>query len=445
MKKVFLETYGCQMNVADSGLIVHVLEGAGFQLTEDVSEATLVLLNTCAVRERAEERVSSRLQQLAALKRVRPDLVLGVTGCMPKHLGEAMRTRMPHVDLLVGPDSYRRLPELVEEAAQRPTVDLRLDRDEDYADLDPIAIEGLNAFVPIMRGCDRFCAFCVVPLTRGREKSLPLAEVLRQIESAVARGAKQVTLLGQTVNSYHDGEHDFVDLLRATARVAGLSRVRFTSPHPSDFRDEVFELMAETPVLCPQIHLPVQSGSDRVLGVMKRGYTRGDFSALVGRIRAILPEAGLSTDVIVGFPTETEAEFEETLSLMEETQFDSAFLFRYSPRSGTYAYRHLPDDVPDAVKARRLDRLIARQEAISTDRYRRFIGRDVEVLVEGPSRRNPEHVVGKSHDGKTVIACGPRAAGALVTVRVAEATSHTLRGEGVQDASVGSFCTPVGT
>jgi tRNA-2-methylthio-N6-dimethylallyladenosine synthase len=433
LKRVYLETYGCQMNVADSALMTHVLEAAGYRVTEDPLEASLILINTCAIRERAEERVQARLSQLGRLKQVRPDLVLGVTGCMPKHLGKALLDRLPEVDLFLGPDSYRALPELVEQAGRRPTVALRLDDAEDYADLDAVSLEGVHAFVPIMRGCDRFCTFCVVPLTRGREKSLPRSEVLRQTRDVVDRGARAVTLLGQTVNSYRHGEHRFADLLEAVSDLPGLRRIRFTSPHPAEFEEAVFQRIAERENLCPQLHLPVQSGSDRLLRAMKRGHTRDEFLRLVETIRRHLPDAGLSTDVIVGFPGETEEDFEETRTLLEEVRFDSAFLFRYSPRAGTYAYRNLAaQEVPVETAAERLRRIIELQEGISLERYRRWSGREVEVLVEGPSRRNSRHGVGRSDDGKTVIFPWGPPAGSLHRVRVARATSHTLVAEGVE-------------
>ncbi|MCA9727062.1 MAG: tRNA (N6-isopentenyl adenosine(37)-C2)-methylthiotransferase MiaB [Candidatus Eisenbacteria bacterium] len=433
MKRVYIETYGCQMNVADSALMSHVLEDAGFRTTEDVQEASLVLLNTCAIRERAEDRVRARIRQLGQLKRIRPDLVLGVTGCMPKHLGKELLDRLPQVDLFLGPDSYRRLPELVEAAAQKPTLDLRLD-DEDYSDLDPVSVEGVHAFVPIMRGCDRFCTFCVVPLTRGREKSLPLDDVIRQVESAVAQGARAVTLLGQTVNSWHHGAHRFVHLLDHVSRVPGLLRVRFTSPHPAEFEEEVFALMAERPGLCPQLHLPVQSGSDRMLEAMKRGHDRAQYRSLVDTIRRHLPDAGLSTDIIVAYPGESEEDFAETCSLIEEVRYDSAFLFRYSPRSGTYAHRKLrAEEIADEIAAARLQRVIELQERISHERYTRWVGRAVEVLVEGVSRRDPAHLVGKSADGKTVILPGGPEIGTLVRVEIGQATSHTLLARGVHE------------
>jgi tRNA-2-methylthio-N6-dimethylallyladenosine synthase len=431
MKRVYIETYGCQMNVADSALMAHLLAGAGFLPTTEVAEATLVLVNTCAIRERASERVIQRLRELGRLKRVRPDLVLGVTGCVPKHRGEGLLADLPEVDLFVGPDSYRRLPELVAAAARRPTVDLRLDGTEDYAGCDPVQVEAGHAFVPVMRGCDRFCSFCVVPLARGREKSLFLDEVLRQVGSAVARGARTVTLLGQTVNSYHHGAHSFADLLDRVSRVEGLPRVRFTSPHPADFREEHFRLMAERSSLCPHLHLPVQSGADRVLAAMKRGYSRDDFLRLVEAIRRHLPEASLTTDLMVGFPGETDSDFADTLALMRSVEFDAAFLFRYSERDGTFAARHHPDDVVDAVKGERLARMIALQEEHSARRYARWVGREVEVLVEGPSRRDPSRSVGMTPDFKRVVLPGAHATGSAVRLRVAHSTSHTLLAEGV--------------
>jgi len=431
MKRVYIETYGCQMNVADSALMEHLLAGCGFAPTQSVHEASLVLVNTCAIRERAEERVVQRVQQLGRLKRLRPDLILGVTGCVPKHLGEALLRQLPEVDLLVGPDSYRRLPELVEEAARRTTVDLRLDGGEDYAGLDPVSVEGVHAFVPIMRGCDRFCTFCVVPLVRGREKSLPIEEVLRQVRGAVERGARTVTLLGQTVNSYHCEGRTFTDLLAAVSEVPGLLRVRFTSPHPADFREEHLRLMAERPVLAPHLHLPVQSGADRVLAAMKRGYTREEFLRLVEMARRHLPEIGLTTDLIAGFPGETEEEFAATLELMRAVRFDAAFLFAYSERPGTWAARRLPDEIAPEVKGERLARMIALQEEHSLERYRRWEGREVEVLVEGASRRNAGHAVGKTPDFKTTILPGGAQPGDLVRVRIERATSHSLRAEGV--------------
>jgi tRNA-2-methylthio-N6-dimethylallyladenosine synthase len=431
VKHVYIETYGCQMNVADSALMEHILAGAGFVATGDPAEASLVLVNTCSIRAHAAERVIRRLHELGRLKRVRPDLVIGVTGCVPKHQGEGLLAELPEVDLFVGPDSYRRLPELVAAAARRPTVDLRFDGKEDYSGCDPVQVEAGHAFVPVMRGCDRFCTFCVVPLARGREKSLPLDEVLRLVGSAVDRGARTVTLLGQTVNSYHHGEHTFTDLLDRVSRVERLPRVRFTSPHPADFREEQFRLMAERPALCPHLHLPVQSGADRVLAAMSRGYTRGDFLRLVETIRRHLPDAALTTDLMVGFPGETDEDFADTLSLMREVEFDAAFLFRYSERPGTFAARHQPDEIADAVKGERLTRMIALQEEHARRRYARWVGREVEVLVEGPSRRNSGHSVGRTPDFKKAVLPGSYPVGERVRLPVARSTSHSLLAEGV--------------
>jgi tRNA-2-methylthio-N6-dimethylallyladenosine synthase len=431
VKRVYVETYGCQMNVADSALIEHVLREAGYSPTDDLAQASLILLNTCAVRERAEERVVRRLESLAGLKKLHPGIILGVAGCMPKHLGEDLLRRLPQVDLLVGPDSYRRLPELVEAAAGRRTSDLRLDAGEDYSGCDPVAVDGVSAFVPVMRGCDRFCTFCVVPLARGREKSLPLPEILRQVQSAIDRGAREVTLLGQTVNSYHHGEDSFTSLLAAVSGLEESVRFRFTSPHPADFREEHFRLMAERRNLSPHLHLPVQSGSDRILAAMKRGYTRSGYLELVRLLRSHLPQAGLTTDLLTGFPGEDEADFQDTLSLMREVEFDNAFLFRYSERAGTYAARHQADDVPSDTKGRRLEEMIRLQEEISLRRYRRFEGREVEVLVEGVSRRRPEHAAGKTPDFKRVVLPAGPPPGTLCRVRIARATSHSLLAEGV--------------
>ncbi|MBM3286718.1 MAG: tRNA (N6-isopentenyl adenosine(37)-C2)-methylthiotransferase MiaB [Candidatus Eisenbacteria bacterium] len=433
--RIYLETYGCQMNEADTEMITGLLTKAGWSVVSDPALADVVILNTCAVRERAEERVAGRVRQLGLMKRYRPDLRIGLAGCMARHLGEDLLRRLPELDILVGPDSYRRLAEILSRRDEGPLVDLALARDERYLGL-PAARRGeVHAWVPIMRGCDRFCSFCVVPLVRGREKSLPHEEILTQIEDLVHGGAIAVTLLGQTVNSYLDGEVDFAALLDRIARIEGLVRVRYTSPHPADFTPEVFDAMARHANLCRHVHLPVQSGADRILAAMRRGHTRADYLALVGTIRAALPDVALTTDLMVGFPGETPAEFEETLSLMREVRFDSAFLFRYSPRPGTYAHRKLPDDVPDREKGRRLSEMIALQEEISAERYGRWVGREVDVMVEGPSRRNPGCVRGKADDFKTVVmpSLGDDRPGTVRRVRIARATTHTLIAEGIGD------------
>ncbi len=435
---IYLETYGCQMNEADSGMLTTLLEDAGWAVTGQPAVADVVLLNTCAVRERAEERVAQRVRQLALLKRYRPDLKIGLAGCMAKHLGGSLLQSLPEIDLLIGPDSYRHLAEILSRNDQGPLVDLALDKNERYTGIAPTPAGSPHAWIPIMRGCDRFCTFCVVPLVRGREKSLPECEILRQIEELVASGTVAVTLLGQTVNSYKDGAIDFASLLDRIARIEGLLRVRYTSPHPADFTTQVFEVMAAHGNLCKHIHLPVQSGSDTILTAMKRGHSREEYLALVRTIREILPEASITTDLIAGFPGEAEREFEETLSLMREVRFDSAFLFRYSPRPGTFAWRRQPDDVPDTEKARRLEALIDLQEEISAERYARWIGTEVEVLVEGPARRDPDCVKGKTDDMKTVVlpAAGSPI-GRLRRVPIARASSHTLIADGVRMRGAG--------
>lgn len=428
-RRVFIETYGCQMNLSDTELMMGVLKKAGFRRALALEDADVVLLNTCAIRERAEERVVGRLSQLSRVKRARPDLVLGVSGCMAKHLAEQLLDRLPYVDLVVGPDSYRRLPELIGEAAGNPALDVRLDRGEDYLELDPVRQEGTNAWITIMRGCDKFCTFCIVPYVRGRERSVPAGDLLRQVRLAASEGFQEVTLLGQTVNSYHDGETDFADLLKMVASVEGIRRIRFTSPHPSDFSDKLIGTIAEESKICRFIHLPVQSGSDRVLEAMKRTYSSGRYVDLVDRLRSALPGLCLSTDVIVGFPGEDDSDFESTMALMRHVRYDSAFMFKYSPRKGTVAYREIPDTVPETEKSRRLQAVIAQQTGISGEINRRYVGRLQEVLVEGDARRGKGQAVGKSDGFKTVVF--PRdgiRTNTFVDVRITDATSHTLIG-----------------
>ncbi len=429
-RRVYIETYGCQMNVSDTELMMGVLKKAGFRRALGFEDADVVLLNTCAIRERAEERVVGRLSQLSHAKRTRPDLVLGVSGCMAKHLAEQLLNELPYVDLVVGPDSYRRLPELIEEAAGNPALDVRLDRREDYLELDPVRQEGTNAWITIMRGCDKFCTFCIVPYVRGRERSVPAADLLRQVRMAASEGFRQVTLLGQTVNSYYDGETDFADLLKMVAGVDGIRRIRFTSPHPSDFSEKLIGTMAEESKICRFIHLPVQSGSDAVLKAMKRTYSMEQYLDLVARLRTALPGLCLSTDVIVGFPGEAEPDFESTMKLMRHVRYDSAFMFKYSPRKGTVAYREIPDTVSETEKARRLEAVIAQQTRISGEINRRYVGQLQYVLVEGDARRGRGQAVGKSDGFKTVVF--PRngiKTNTFVNVRITDATSHTLIGQ----------------
>ncbi|HKA30988.1 MAG TPA: tRNA (N6-isopentenyl adenosine(37)-C2)-methylthiotransferase MiaB [Candidatus Binatia bacterium] len=430
MPTVYIETYGCQMNVADTELILGHLAQHGWARTSAPETADVILLNTCAIREHAETRVLGRLGDLARHKLRRPGVRIGVTGCMAQHLRTTLRERAPLVDLLVGPDGYRHLPALLAAGDAEPSdphVGLRLGSDETYEDLPVARAPGVRAWVTIMRGCDRFCTFCIVPFVRGRERSLPGPVLVEQVRALAATGTREIVFLGQTVNAYrHDG-WDFARLLHETAAVPGIDRIRFTSPHPADMSDAAIDAMAECAAVMPQLHLPVQSGSDRVLARMAREYTAAQYEALVERLRERVPGIALSTDVIVGFPGEDDDDFAATESLMRRVRYDAAFLFRYSSRPGTRAGRW-PDDVPEAEKGRRLETLIALQETISAERNRMLVGADVEVLVEGPARRPEGWVSGKTPHMKTVVFPGPAAPGALVTVRVGAATSHTLTG-----------------
>jgi tRNA-2-methylthio-N6-dimethylallyladenosine synthase len=438
-RRVYIETYGCQMNEADSQMLRGLLGEAGWEVTEAPAAADVILINTCAVRQRAEDRVVGRVRHLARLRRARPGMRIGLIGCMAAHRGRSLLEELPECDLLIGPDSYRRLAEILGSGEGEALIDLALDKHERYEGITPAEAGGVHAWIPIMRGCDRFCTFCVVPFVRGREKSLPAHELTQQITRLASSGTVAVTLLGQTVNSYSDGDVDFAALLDRIAQIPGLLRIRFTSPHPADFTLPVFEVMARHRNLCKHLHVPVQSGSNRILDAMKRGHTREEFLALVERIRESLGEVSITTDLLAGFPGETADEFDETLSLMRQVRFDSAFLFRYSPRPGTYAARKMADDVPDAEKARRLRAMIDLQEEISAERYARWIDREVEVLVEGVSRRDPACVRGKTDDFKTVVLPGGQEEiGTMRSVRIARASSHTLVAEGITAQKIAS-------
>ncbi len=428
-KAVYIETYGCQMNVSDSELIAGVFLNAGYRIAPNMDEADVILVNTCAVRERAEERVFGRLSELNRYKLRNPDLVLGVCGCMAKHLGEKISQRAPYVDIVASPDSYRRLPDTVGRISGEPLLDLKLDRDELYIGLDPIRSEGVTAWVTIMRGCDKFCSFCIVPYVRGRERGVPPQEVVRQVEVLASEGCKEVTLLGQTVSSYrYDGVH-FADLLDTVSRVGGIERMRFTAPHPSDFSDKLIDTVGRNDKVCNHVHLPLQSGSDRVLKAMKRDYTSHQYMNLVEKIRDRIPGVALTTDVIVGFCGETDDDFELTYDLMKNVRFDSAFMFKYSPREGTSAYRQLEDDVSEEVKSQRIREIIDLQESVSLEINRGFVGSTVRVMVEGTSKRDEHKLFGKTGGFKTVVFPNEGdSPGDMVDVKIGDATSHTLVG-----------------
>jgi tRNA-2-methylthio-N6-dimethylallyladenosine synthase len=423
MPSVYIETYGCQMNLADTELMRGHLARSGYTAAADPAEADVILLNTCAIREHAEERIFGRLGALAQHKLRRPHVQIGLAGCMAQHFRDALLDRTPHLDFVAGPDAYRRLPALL---SGDPFVDVRLDRDETYADIAPARGAGVRAWITVMRGCDKFCTFCIVPYVRGRERSVPADAVLEQVRDVAAQGYREVVFLGQTVNAYRDGATDFGDLLRAAAAVDGITRLRFTSPHPSDMGDSAIEAMATCAAVCPQLHLPVQSGSEPVLARMERGYTADQYLRLVERLRAAVPGLALSTDIIVGFPGESEADFAATLDLMRAVRFDNAFMFKYSRRDHTKAAKW-DETVSEAEKARRLEEVIALQERTGAELNAALIGDQVEVLVEGPARRHAGWLAGKTrHFKTTVFPSNGAVPGDLVRVRVADSTAHTL-------------------
>src|SRR5436309_8239064 len=385
MRRVYIETYGCQMNVSDSELMFGVLGREGYVRTEDPAEADVLLVNTCAVRDHAEQRVLGRMGELK--RSSRPGDVLGVVGCRAQRLGANLFERVPQVDLVIGPDGYRGLPELIAQArAGDRAADVAFKGWEHYEDVPPVRGNPISAFVTVQRGCDYRCTFCIVPMTRGPERSRKLADVVGEVARLTGAGTTEATLLGQTVNSYHDGEHDFADLLRAGGAVDGIRRLRFTSPYPTDFTPRVLAAMADTPAVCEHVHLPVQSGSSRTLKRMLRRYDRERYLDVVAALRDAVPGITLSTDIIVGFPGESEDEFQETLSLVEEVQYDDAYTFKYSVRDGTPAVR-IKDHVPEEIKTERIGRLIALVRRIAKQKNIGLIGTTPEVLVEGPAKR----------------------------------------------------------
>ena len=424
MRRVYIETYGCQMNVADSELIVGVLVREGFVRTDDPAAADVMLVNTCAVRDHAEQRVLSRLGELKGFKR--PGRVLGVVGCMAQRLGPRLLERVPQVDLVIGPDGYRGLPELIARAHQgERAAEVEFKTWEHYEDVPPARGERVSAFVTVQRGCDYRCTFCIVPMTRGAERSRKLADVVREVRDLAAAGTTEVTLLGQTVNSYHDGEHDFADLLCAVGAVPGVRRLRFTSPYPTDFTDRVLAALAGTPAACEHVHLPVQSGSSRVLKRMLRRYDRERYLAVVAALRGAVPGIALTTDIIVGFPGETEDDFQETLSLVEEVGFDDAYTFKYSPREGTPALK-LKDHVADDVAGERLERLVAAVRCGAKRKNVALVGTAHEVLVEGRAKRGAL-LQARTRTNKVALLEGPDEwIGTYARVRLTGTTGSTF-------------------
>lgn len=426
---VYVETYGCQMNVSDSELMLGKLAASGYMPVDQPDGADVILVNTCAIRDHAEQRVLGRLGELRRF--MKPDTVVGVTGCMAQRLGPQLLEQARHVSLVIGPDGYRALPELVEKARQgERAVATSFDLEEHYEDFTPRRFDKVKAWVPVQRGCDYRCTYCIVPYTRGKERSRRLPDVVREVQAIAADGLTEIVLLGQTVNSYHDGEHDFADLLRAVGRVDGIRRVRFTSPHPNDFSDRVIEAMATVPAVCEHVHLPMQSGSSRVLKRMLRRYTREGYLACVERLRAAIPGLSLTTDIIVGFPGETDEDFEETMSAVREVGFDDAYTFKFSPRDGTPATR-LPAEltVPDEVASERLQRLIELVRAGARERNLALLGTRHEVLVEKVARRG-ELLQTRTRDFRTVLVPGDESLiGRYLTVTLTGTTGSTFTGQ----------------
>lgn len=434
--RLFIETYGCQMNVADSEVVASILGMAGYETADDIADADAILLNTCSIRDNAEQKIVSRLQYLASLRRKKAGrkLIVGVIGCMAERVRDTLIEKHG-VDIVAGPDSYLDLPSLFASAeAGEKAINVELSTTETYRDVVPrrLGPNRVSGFVSIMRGCNNFCSYCIVPYTRGRERSRELQSILREVADLQQKGFKEVTLLGQNVNSYNytdeDGNTtDFAGLLAAVAGTFPTMRVRFTTSHPKDLSDEVIATIASRPNLCKHIHLPVQSGSNKVLKDMNRKYTREWYLDRVAAIKRAMPDCTITTDMFTGFHDETETDFEETLSLMREVGFDSAFMFKYSERPGTLASRTMPDNVPEDVKIDRLNRMIALQNELSLASNRKDIGREFDVLIEGISKRSKDQLVGRTEGNKTcVLPRGQHGVGQTVKVRVADATSATL-------------------
>ena len=431
MKKLYIETYGCQMNVADSEVVASVMQMAGYETTETIDEADAVFLNTCSVRDNAEQKIFHRLDALDAMRRKRP-MIIGVLGCMAERVKDDLLENH-HCDLVAGPDAYLSLPDLIAQAETgHKAINIELSTSETYRDVVPQRLHGakIGGFVSIMRGCNNFCHYCIVPYTRGRERSRDVESILREVRDLRDRGFKEVTLLGQNVNSYRFDEIDFPNLLRRVAEEVPTLRVRFTTSHPKDMSDETLQVIAEVPNVCKHIHLPVQSGSDRILKLMNRKYTREWYLDRVAAIRRIVPDCGLSTDIFVGYHSETEEDHQLSLSLMREVGYDSAFMFKYSERPGTYASKHLPDDVPEEEKIRRLNELIALQTEQSAIANKRDEGKVFDVLLESFSKRSREQLMGRTEQNKAVVVNkGSHHIGETVRVRITGSTSATLLGE----------------
>lgn len=435
-KKLFIETYGCQMNVADSEVVASIMGMSGYELTDNINEANAIFINTCSIRDNAEQKAFSRLDYFQSLKKKRKDIIIGVLGCMAERIKEDLLERKV-IDMVVGPDAYLDLPNLIGavESGEK-AINIELSTTETYQDIIPqrIGHNRISGFVSIMRGCNNFCSYCIVPYTRGRERSRPAASIINEMKDLVAKGYKEITFLGQNVNSYLDSSEDnkytFPDLLAMAANTFPDTRIRFTTSHPKDISEELIRTIATYHNLCKHIHLPVQSGSNRILSLMNRKYTREEYLQKIAMIKRIIPECGITTDVFTGFHSETEADHQETLSLMQEVGFDNAFMFKYSERSGTYAAKHLEDNVPEAIKLSRLQEVVDLQNKLSKESNQKDLGKIVEVLIEGYSKKSRNQLFGKSSENKVVVFNKEnKKIGEYAKIRIKDATVTTLLGE----------------
>ncbi len=432
-RKVYIETYGCQMNFSDSEIILSVLSDYGYNESQNLDESDVILLNTCSVRENAENKIKSRLSHLKKYKKNHPERIIGILGCMAERLKKDLLEKEKIVDLIVGPDEYRKLPNLIENVFEtgEKGIAVKLSKVETYDDITPVRKDGVTAFISVMRGCDKFCSFCVVPFTRGRERSRKLTSIVNEAKKIFDEGIKEVTLLGQNVNSYKDNENDFSDLLKAVALAVPNMRIRYTTSHPYDLSDKLLETMAEFKNICKYIHLPVQSGSDRILKLMNREYSVKHYLGIIEKAKKIMPGIGLSTDIIAGFPTETDEEHKMTLDLMQKVKYDGAFMFAYSPRENTKAYKYL-DDIPYEIKQKRLEEIIELQRKISLKINKELIGKEKEILIETTSKKSPDFLMGRTDCNKsTIIPKANHKIGDFVKVKINKANSATLFGEDI--------------
>ncbi len=432
-KKLYVETYGCQMNFADTEIVNGIMGKSGYDITENIDESAIILINTCSIREMAEARVLQRLTEIKKYKKKNPKLVVGIIGCMAERLKRDLVTKKGVVDLVLGPDEYRKLPSLIDNLIDtgEKGIAVKLSRVETYDDILPLRKEGISAWLSIMRGCDKFCSFCVVPYTRGRERSRPLEGVIREVTKLRDEGFKDVTLLGQNVNSYISEKYDFADLLEACAKAVPDIRLRFTTSHPQDLSMKLIETIAKYNNLCNYIHLPVQSGSDRVLELMQRSYTIDHYMKIMDNIKKLIPDVSLSTDIITGFCTETEEDHKMTLEVMKEVKYDGAYMFKYSPREKTKAWK-MEDDVDEETKTRRLVEIVELQRNISEEKNKETVGKEFEVIIEGISKKSDKMLFGRTDGNKTVIIpLNDAKPGDKIMVRVNKANSATLFGEAV--------------